>query len=131
MVDDKKKIQDLIETWSRATTAGNIETILPLMDEDAIFLQAGQEPMRGRAAFAAQFQEAIKHVRIEVGGDIQEIEVSADMAYVWNLLTVTVTPIKGGPSMKSKGPALTIFRKKQDGQWVLRRDANLLVEELD
>jgi len=129
MADDKQQIRDLIDNWTRASAAGDISKILSLMDEDAVFLRAEQPPMRGREAFAAQFQKAIEQVRIEAASDIKEIDVSGDMAYCWNELSVTMTPLKGGPPMRHTGPVLTIFRKKADGKWVLSRDANLLAEE--
>jgi uncharacterized protein (TIGR02246 family) len=128
MADDKQQIRDLIDTWARASAAGDVEKILSLMDEDAVFLRAGHPLMRGRDAFASQFQEVVKQARIEAGSEIQEIEISGDLAYCWNQLTVTVTPLKGGEPMRRSGPVLTIFRKKEDGRWVLSRDANLLAE---
>jgi uncharacterized protein (TIGR02246 family) len=129
MADDKQQIRDLIDNWNRASAAGDISTILSLMDEDAVFLRAGHPPMRGREAFAAQFKQAIEQVRIEATSDVQEIDVSGDMAYCWNELSVTMTPLKGGTPMRHSGPVLTIFRKKADGTWVLSRDANLLADE--
>jgi len=128
MADDKQQIHDLIDNWNRASAAADISTILSLMDEDAVFLRAQNPPMRGREAFAAQFQKAVEQLRIEATSDVQEIDVSGDMAYCWNQLSVTMTPLKGGPPMRHTGPVLTIFRKKADGTWVLSRDANLLAE---
>ena len=128
MTDDKQQIRDLIDHWTRASAAGDTSTILSLMDEDAVFLRAGHPPMRGREAFAAQFKQAIDQVRIEAVSDVQEIDVSGNIAYCWNELSVTMTPLKGGPPMRHTGPVLTIFRKKADGSWVLSRDANLLAE---
>jgi uncharacterized protein (TIGR02246 family) len=96
------------------------------MDDDAVFLRAGHPLMRGREAFASQFQDVVKQVRIEAASEIQEIETSGDLAYCWNHLTVTVTPLKGGEPVRRSGPVLTIFHKKEDGRWVLSRDANLL-----
>ncbi len=128
MANDKQQIRDLIDNWNRASAAADISKILSLMNEDAVFLRAGHPPMRGRQAFAAQFQKAIEHVRIEATSNVQEIEVSGNMAYCWNELSVTMTPLKGGSPMRHTGPVLTIFRKKADGTWVLSRDANLLAE---
>jgi len=129
MADDKQQIRDLIDNWTRASAAGDISKILSLMDEDAVFLRASHPPMRGREAFAALFKRAIEQVRIEASSNIQEIDVSGDMAYCWNELSVSMTPLKGGTAMKHSGPVLTIFRKKADGTWILSRDANLLADE--
>jgi len=128
MADDQQQIRDLIDNWTKASAAGDISKILSLMDGDVVFLRAGQPAMRGREAFAAQFQKAIEQVRIEATSNVQEIDVSGDMAYCWNELSVTMTLLSGGPPMRHKGPVLTIFRKKADGTWILSRDANLLAE---
>ncbi len=130
MADDKQMIRDLIDEWARASGgAGDLEKILSLMDEDAVFLVAGRPPMRGREAFAAQFQKAIEQVRIEASSKVQEVDVSGGMAYCWNELSVTMTPLKDSTPARHSGPVLTIFRKKADGSWVLSRDANLLAAE--
>jgi hypothetical protein len=44
---------------------------------------------------------------------------------MWTKLSVVVIPSGGGPSMTSAGHTLSIL-KKQDGKWVLARDANML-----
>jgi uncharacterized protein (TIGR02246 family) len=129
MADDRQQISNLIDTWGRASAAGDLDKILSLMDSDAVFLVAGRPPMRGREEFAAQFKQVIEEFRIGVTSDIQEIEISGYLAYCWNHLAVTVTPLAGGAAMRRSGPVLTIFRKKADGSWVLSRDANLLAEE--
>jgi ketosteroid isomerase-like protein len=49
--------------------------------------------------------------------------VLGDWAWLRNYLTVTVTP-PGGEPMRRAGYALTILRK-QNGKWLLARDANL------
>ena len=131
MADDKQQIRDLINTWADASAEGDLAKILTLMDEDVVFLRAGNPPMRGREAFATQFKQAIAQMRIGAKNDIQEIEVSGDMAYSWNQLLVTMEALEGGAPMRRSGPVLTIFRKKADGSWVLSRDANLLSEEPD
>src|SRR5258706_360106 len=129
MADDKQQIRDLIDTWARASAAGDLDKILSLMDEDAIFLVAGRPPMRGRKEFAGQFKTAVEQVLFEAANDIQEIEISGDLAYCRNNLTVTLTPLTGGARNRRTGFTLTIFRKKEDGNWVLSRDANLLSED--
>ena len=127
MADDKQAIRDLIDTWMRASAVGNLAKILSLMDDDVVFLVAGHPPMRGKDAFAAAFPNP-DQIRLAVTSDIQEIKIAGDLAYCWNHLSVTMTPLKGGSPMRRSGYTLTIFRKKEDGNWVLSRDANLLAE---
>lgn len=127
MHTDEQAIRQLVETWHRATARGDVPQILPLMSDDVVFLVAGQEPMRGRSNFEKSLQALLRQHRIESSYEIREIEVSGSLAYCWNLLSVTVTPLAGGKAIHRTGNALTILRKQAgDGTWLVVRDANLL-----
>jgi uncharacterized protein (TIGR02246 family) len=125
MSEDEQAIRNLIAEWHRATMAGDVDAVLRLMAEDVVFLVAGQPPMRGRGAFEKGLRNVLASHRIESTGSIQELEISGDLAYSWALLKVTITPLSGGEPMVREGNALSILRK-QNGSWVLMRDANLL-----
>jgi uncharacterized protein (TIGR02246 family) len=56
--------------------------------------------------------------------DIQEIKVLGDWAFVWQKLSVTMTPAGDSETMTREGYTLTILRK-EDGRWKLARDANM------
>jgi uncharacterized protein (TIGR02246 family) len=123
---DKQKIREVIATWMRASAEGDIDRVLSLMAEDVVFLLPGQPPMRGRDTFAAALRSVVGQVRIEGKPDIQEIHVAGNFAFCWNELSMTVTPLAGGPAKRRAGPVLSIFRREPDGRWVLFRDANML-----
>ena len=125
-MDDEAAIRTLIATWHQATAAGDLATILSLMDEDVVFLTAGRPPMRGRDAFGASFQSVLQGARIESSAVVREVQVSGDLAYSWADLTVDVIP-RSGAAMHRTGPVLTILRRNAAGGWAVHRDANLLV----
>ncbi len=129
MNNDEQAIRDLITEWQRASTAGDLDRVLSLMDEDVIFLVPGQPPMRGRDAFAEGFRVVVQQARIEGSGEPEEVRVIGDWAFCWTTLSVTITPFDEGAPVRRSGNTLTIFRKKPDGSWVLFRDANLLTTE--
>lgn len=122
-ITDEQAIRDLVSGWMAASQAGDTARVLDLMTDDVVFLVPGQEPF-GKAEFAAASSKA-QGVKIEATAEIQEIEVSGDLAFARNKLEVTVTPPNGTPIRRS-GPTLTMFRKGRDGKWRLARDANLL-----
>ena len=124
MQTDEQAIRDLIATWLAASKSHDSGKVLSLMAEDAVFLQPGQPPMRGRAGFAAA-QKGLADVEIDASADIREIKVFGDWAYCWNYLTVVVTPRKAGAAVKRAGNVLSILQK-QNGHWVIVRDANML-----
>ena len=42
---DNEKIREVVATWMRATAEGDLETVLSLIAEDAVFLLPDQPPM--------------------------------------------------------------------------------------
>jgi uncharacterized protein (TIGR02246 family) len=126
MNNDQQAIRSLVDTWMRATVAGDLDRVLELMDEDVVFLGVGRPPMRGRAAFAAASRAMEGKVRVEGTANIQEVRVFGDWAYCWNELTVRMHPADGGAPTERSGHALSVLRKNSDGRWVIFRDANML-----
>lgn len=130
MTSDELAIREVVATWLDASRAGDVATVLTLMTDDVVFLQPGRPPMIGKAAYAEQAkpQQAAADRRMQIDGasEIQEVQVVGDLAYLWSQLSVNVTP-PGGAVIRRAGHTLTVFRK-QDGRWLLARDANLLVK---
>jgi len=128
MQSDEREIRQLVATWLTATKAGDIETVLSLMADDVVFLVTGQPPMVGKSAFAAASRAHSDQVAPQFEGtsEIQEVKALGDWAFMWTKLTVVVTPPGGAQPMTRAGHTLSILRK-QDGRWVLARDANMLV----
>jgi uncharacterized protein (TIGR02246 family) len=125
---EEQAIRQLIADWLEASKTGDHKRVLELMADDAVFLLPGRTPMR-KADFEAA-QDAQRNFDIDGKADIQEIEVLDDHAWVWNHLTVTMTPHGGEPVVR-RGNVLTILRKQADGRWVITRDANLLTVVAD
>jgi len=126
---DEQQIRDLVATWLRASAADDLDTVLGLMAKDVVFLLPGQSPMRGREAFAAASRAMRGKFRLEAVSDIQEIQISGNLAYCWNHLDVTVTPLPNGTPKRRSGNTLTVLRKESAGNWVVIRDANMLMPE--
>jgi len=125
MTNDETKIRDVIGRWRVATAANDLDTILSLMTEDALFLTPGKPPMT-RDGFAASFRGFAGNIRIESKHDIHEIYASGDLAYCRSYISVVATSVKTGERNERAGHVLTIFRKSADGAWRLSRDANLI-----
>jgi uncharacterized protein (TIGR02246 family) len=122
MRDDETQIRELVTTWMAATKAGEVQAVLDLMTDDAVFLVPGQAPF-GKAQFA-QAAQAQSALRIDGQSDIEEIQVCGDWAFMRSYLTVRMTP-PAGETMLRSGYALTVLRR-ENGRWKLARDANLV-----
>jgi uncharacterized protein (TIGR02246 family) len=123
MTEDERAIRNLVDTWMSATRAGDIDTVLNLMADDAVFTVAGQKPF-GKEAFAAASRQ-MTNVRFEGRSNIEELKVLGNWAYLRNYIEMTITPEQGAP-VHREGYTLTILRKQEDGRWLLARDANLV-----
>ena len=124
MQEDEQAIRQLVATWMAASEAGDTETVNGLMADDVEFLVPGQPPMRGKAAFAAS-QSALHRFNLEATSEVLEVKVLEDWAYLRTALIVIVTPKDGGLPVRRAGDTLSILRK-EDGRWLLVRDATLL-----
>ena len=123
MTDDERAIRELVETWMAASKAGDIETVLGLMADDVLFVTPGREPF-GKAEFAAQAQQ-LKDMGLDGHGEVKEIEVAGEWAWIRNRIEVVMTP-PGGETLRRSGYTLTILKKGGDGRWRLFRDAKLV-----
>lgn len=123
--DDERQIRELLATWMTASRAGDVQTVLSLMADDAVFLVPGGVVMH-KADFAAQAraQAGPDGVHFDGNSEIEELQVLGDWAFMRTRLTVVATPPGGRPATRA-GHTLTILRKEH-GKWVLARDANLL-----
>jgi uncharacterized protein (TIGR02246 family) len=128
---DEEQLRELVATWMAASRSGDVATVLSFMTDDAVFLVPGQQPMR-KADFAAvaQAQAGAGAPTIDATNEIQEIRILGDWAYLWQKLTVVMTPPHGVQSITRTGHTLTIYHK-QNGRWLLARDANMLAVASD
>jgi uncharacterized protein (TIGR02246 family) len=126
MFSDEDQIRQLVATWLAATKAGDVERVLGLMTEDVVFLVPGRPAMH-KAEFAelSRVPAGSPRPSIESTAEIQEVQVSGDLAFIQTKLSVTVTPPGASRPIERAGHTLTIFRR-ESGKWLLARDANLL-----
>jgi len=126
MKSDEDQIRELVATWMNASRAGEVDTVLGLMADDVVFLVPGRPPIRkDEFAAASRAQVSASAPRIDGSSDIQEIKVIGDWAFMWSRLRVVATPPDGSPPIERAGHTLSILRK-QNGRWLLARDANML-----
>ena len=127
---DERQIRDLYATWRNAMLEEDLEAVLALVADDAVFLVPGQPPVRGKQQFAQLFEVARGQFRMEFQSEFDEISLHDDWAYVCSRLAVAMTPKDGGQPVHRAGHTLTILRKGTNGQWAVTRDANLLAPDI-
>jgi uncharacterized protein (TIGR02246 family) len=129
MSDDEALIKQLLLQWQTATRDGDTDTVLSLMTNDVVFQVPGRPPF-GRKEFEAvsRTPRGAALERLDFEQHFDELVVSGNFAYVRTTLRIAATPRFGSPYERS-GTTLSIFRK-DSGNWLLARDANLLATTL-
>jgi uncharacterized protein (TIGR02246 family) len=126
MTTDEAQIRELIAHWHAATKAGNVDAVLELMTDDVVFLVPGRPPMSKREFDTlSRVPPGSAPPRIHGSAEVQEVQVSGDLAFARAKLEISVTPTNASAPVERAGHALSIFRRV-GGRWLLSRDANLL-----
>jgi uncharacterized protein (TIGR02246 family) len=121
----EQQIRRTVEDWHRRTAQGDLDAVLGLMSEDAVFLRCGRPPMT-KTEFAAGFREGAGRARIQGSHEVKDIRASGDVAYLWSYISIVMTSKENGASTERDGHVLTVFRKSPSGEWLLARDTDLI-----
>jgi uncharacterized protein (TIGR02246 family) len=127
---DEQAIRELYASWRQAVMHEDLDAVLGLVTDDAVFLVPGHPPVRGKQEFSQLFEAARGQFRIELESEFDEISLHDDLAYVTSRLAVAMTPKSGGTPVHRAGHTLTILRRSAEGKWAVARDANLLAPEI-
>jgi len=129
-VRDEQAIRDLFAAWKDASAAKDVDRLLSLITDDAVFLAPGQQPIRGKPAFEALYRQVLGLYKFEQNWVFEEIQVLGDWAYCWGRDSVTMTPLAGdAPAARASGNGLSILRKGPDGAWRVARGINNMTRE--
>ncbi len=111
--DDEKAILEIWSTYTEARVAGDAETWLGLWDEEGIRMPPGV-PAVDFATFAPGTPESFANAPASMDISAEEIVVSDDWAYSRGTFTVDDAV---------EGKFLTIFRRQDDGSWLIYRNS--------
>ena len=125
MGPEEQDIRHAHAAWIGAVNSGDVDLLLTLMTDDAVFLGPGERPF-GPNGFHTNFTAAKDQFAFTCASEIEEVSVVGDIAYVRSRDDLRITPRAGGPEVKLAGHRLTIYRRRKDGHWLLARDAHTL-----
>jgi uncharacterized protein (TIGR02246 family) len=122
-MDDEAAIRRLLEKWHIAIRAGDFRAVVELMTTDAVFLRAGQ-PALDRSAFIAAAADPPRWSPIvEFAGNIREIRVDKNFAYMWADISSATRTSRWTPLVRKRGSSLSVFRK-ESGNWLMAHSAD-------
>lgn len=125
MEPEEREIRQVHSIWIDAVNGGDLDALLTLMADDAVFLGPGQAPL-GRDGFTANFSDAHQRLRIRCRSELEEVVVVGEVAYTRSRDALSVAPRADGEATQLDGYRMSVYRKQPDGRWFLARDAHTL-----
>jgi uncharacterized protein (TIGR02246 family) len=93
MTQDERAIRELVDSWMKASKAGDLATVLDLMTDDVVFMVPGREPF-GKEEFRAA-SESMSGAKMDGNAEIREMRVLGDWAWIRSHIDIGMTPPDG------------------------------------
>lgn len=124
---DAGQIRILQERLVAAWTAGDIGRLMALYSDDAITMAPNVPAFIGKDAIRAVYAETLRLYTSKFSYQVDEIEVSGDLAFLRVTYVDALTPRLGGDGARNGGHALTILRREPKGSWKVWREMSTIV----
>ena len=117
-------IRDANAQWLPAMKRGDVAAIVAPYAEDALFVTAKGDTIRGRAAIAELYRQRLAAIAGVVDGDIVSdgrAAATAELVYEWGHATLVLAHQDGSHS-RGGGPYLTVWQRDGAGHWRIIRN---------
>ena len=108
-------VAGISEQWAKEWSAGNLDALMALYAEDAVFLTATGSRSTGRAAIPELFQKALAANRSDLHVQSKMTEQSGKLAYDSGQYEETTTT--AGVKRSGRGNYLVVLRRDRKEQW--------------
>ncbi len=125
--DEEAAVRRGTQRFLKAHSLKDWPAVAATYTEDAVLHPPNAGPVKGRDEIQEWFEANEQYTSLDL--EIAEIDVRADLAYVWGLSTITIEEPGREPVVLS-GKYLDIRRKQPDGDWLISVDMFSPSEEL-
>lgn len=108
-------VAPISQKWAKEWSAKNLDALMTLYAEDAVFLPANGSRVAGRAAIRDLFEKALAANASNLRVNSKVTEQSGDLAYDSGEYEETTT--SGGVTRSGRGNYLVVFRRSGKDQW--------------
>ena len=121
---DESPIAEILQVrdaWIAAVKAKDVDRLLSLLTEDAVFMHPNRPAVIGRAANRADLVTAFEKFQVDQRVVSDETVVAGEWAFDRAHVTTTITPVSGGNPVTVRSKTITILRRQPDGSWKIAR----------
>ena len=113
------EFQKILETYSAALDANDIETLVGLYSRDGVFMREGMKAVVGPDALRAAYKTVFATLKVRLSFSLQEAEQSGDIGWARALSTGAVKVLATGAETQNSFNQLIVFRR-EGGAWKIR-----------
>lgn len=117
-------IGDANAQWLPAMKRGDVAAIVAPYADDALFVTARGDTIRGRAAIAELYRQRLAAIAGVVAGDLVSdgrVAATPELVYEWGHAALVVAH-KDGSHSRGGGPYLTAWQRDGAGHWRIIRN---------
>jgi ketosteroid isomerase-like protein len=113
------EFQKILEIYSAALDANDVETLVGLYGPDGVFMSEGAKAAVGRDALRASYKSIFATLKVGLKFSLQGAEQSGDLGWTRALSTGTVKMLATGAETQESYNLLVVFRR-EGGAWKIR-----------
>lgn len=119
---DRAAIYEHRDAYNDTLREGDVESWLATLSNDCVFLPPITPAVNGKDAVRKWVTETFfDPFHTELDYDFEELEFVGSWAFGWGWFQQTLTPKAGGDVVQVRGKFLDVFRRGEDGKWLLAR----------
>ena len=120
-VRDRAAIQQLGQDWVEAVHHGDVDRLLDLVTDDAVFMPHNAPSIVGRAAVEQAYRAVFAAFEVDQTFAPEEIQVGGGWAFVRGTDAIEMKPRAGGDPVVVRGRGISILRRVEDDSWKFAR----------
>jgi len=120
---DRTAITHQLERYEQALNSADIDTVMKLYAQDAVFMPQHSQPAPGRDAIRSAYRHVFDTIRLNIDFSVDEIAVlSKDWAYARTRSKGTVKVLASDlPPAPEANQELFLLHRERDGEWRFAR----------
>ena len=113
------EFQKILETYSAALDANDVETLVELYSPNGVFMREGMKAAVGQDTLRTSYKAIFATLKVGLKFSVQEAEQSGDLGWARALSTGTVKVLATGAESRESFNQLVVFRR-EGGAWKIR-----------
>jgi len=113
------EFQKILETYSAALDANDVETLVGLYSPNGVFMREGMKAVVGHDALRTSYKAVFAALKVGLKFNLLEAEQTGDLGWARALSTGTVKVLATGAETRESFNQLVVFRR-EGGAWKIR-----------